>query len=302
MAAFLCFASVLFVLSMIAQVAFDETYFTSTSAITTTFGLAIGEGMQQLFHDSHDYAGGFVILFVIVGNVFLKHICGHIFTAVFLGNFTMTTGGEDSDRVEYQLQFEKLRHLWGWSESKASHEWLNRNRPHSELLHQDGLPSILQPDAAGIFTRISRLDGQSNSPQRPDRSHWFQSCWQNLIPIFRRLFVRGDSSRSVNLHVLVLRGRRLNLLEESPNVRPKLFLRAYLVGVEETRETEAREDELKDIGVDGFQDPGVCSNAIESWNPVCNPCVHLVPLSFFVGGGARLRGLSVSSISGAPPT
>jgi len=286
MAAFLCFASVLFVLSMIAQVTLDETYFMSTPAITTTFGLAIGGGKKQLFHDGHTYAGGSAILFVIIGNILLKHICGQIFTAVFLGNFTMTSAGGDSDRVEYQLQFEKLRNLWAWSESKASDEWLNRNRPHVELLHQDGLPSILQPDAAGIFTRISRLDGQSNSDLWRDRSHRFQSCCQSLTRMMGRLFVRGDLSKNVNLKVLALRGRRLNLLE-SPPVRPNLFLRAYLVGVEETRDMEVRGEGWKDIGVDGLRESEACSNAMESWNPVRELFVRDKCLSAFFFSAAE---------------
>lgn len=203
----------------------------SMSSIVTTFGMAIGEEMKQVLRDGFRHIGAPALIFVLSSSILLGKIVGQLFTAVFLANFVVS----DKDRVAYQLQFEKLRRLWGWSEEKAQHEWLTSNRPHTELLHESGQLSILHPDAAGIFRRITKFGAAYDGRRALALASVFPA-FSTLRRWIRRvgsiMFCHScKSQQSIKryLSILVLRGQRLHLLE-SPNVRPHVFIRVRLEG------------------------------------------------------------------------
>ena len=97
-----------------------------------------------------------------IGICFLvKHVINKTLTAVVLQNLV----SPEHDKMYYQLQFERLSWLHGWTPAQQSFHWRHM-RDHLELL-QHGEKHILVPDTAGSFERVyahkvaaeSRQDG-----------------------------------------------------------------------------------------------------------------------------------------------
>ena len=249
-----------------------ENYFGSfTSSIITIFGMAIGEEMKEVFQAGFNHIGAPAVIFVLGSSVLLDKIVGHVFTAIFLTNFVVS----DKDRVAYQLQFEKLCRLWGWSEEQVQNEWMTSNRPHKELLHEFGQPSILHPDAAGIFRRIRKATSHQ-------KSAFALACAFSLFSTLRRwierIFCRSSTSHNGVqrfLSILVLRGQRLHLLE-SPNVSPHIFICARLEDVDKSEEEGGSSLEQVDsnmesnsTGIPPDNEPRRASQTtiLETWDP-----------------------------------
>ena len=259
-----------------------ENYFGSImSSIITIFGMAIGEGMKEVFQAGFNHIGAPAVIFVLGSSVLLNKIVGHVFTAIFLTNFVVS----DKDRVAYQLQFEKLCRLWGWSEEQAQNEWMTSNRPHKELLHEFGQPSILHPDAAGIFRRIRK----ATSHQKSVFALACFSLFSTMRLWIERIFCRSSTSHNGVqrfLSILVLRGQRLHLLE-SPNVSPHIFICARLEDADK-REAEGGSSleqvdsnmESNPTGIPPYNEPKRASQTTiwETWDPEWREELFIGPL------------------------
>ena len=187
------------------------------------FGVSIGEHAQLLISDGYNDVGGIAVFFIFACNILLSKIVSNIFIAVFLSNFRSS----DHDRVAYQIQFEKLRSLWGWSEVQAKHQWMTRNTPHKELLGQHGLSSILHPDTAGFFTRVYADQNNHTEKEREEIAILvrIREVGKQAMEFLRGISMQLTSAKY--LSVIVLRGSRLNLLD-GPNIRPNIFVRVRL--------------------------------------------------------------------------
>ena len=229
--ALLTFTNFLFVCSWIAlqllgSTAFEggHQYFNSfLHSVITMFGVSIGEHAQLLMSDGYKHVGGIAVFFILACNILLSKIVSNIFIAVFLSNFRSS----DHDRVAYQIQFAKLRSLWGWSEVQAKHQWMTRNTPHKELLGQHGLSSILHPDTAGIFSRVYADQKNHTEQERKEIAILvrIREAGKQAVEFLRGISMQMTSAKY--LSVFVVRGSHLNLLD-GPNVRPNLYVRVRL--------------------------------------------------------------------------
>ncbi len=138
-----------------------QMFTTFPSAMISLLETTAGDSLQTLLMEGQADVGTHAVL-IGIGICFLvKHVINKILTAVVLQNLV----SPEHDKMYYQLQFERLAWLHGWTPAQQSFNWRHM-RDHSELLRH-GDKHILVPDTAGSFERVyadnvavkSRQDG-----------------------------------------------------------------------------------------------------------------------------------------------
>ena len=125
-----------------------QMFTTFPSAMISLLETTAGDSLQTLLMEGQADVGTHAVL-IGIGICFLvKHVINKILTAVVLQNLV----SPEHDKMYYQLQFERLSWLHGWTPAQQSFNW-RHIRDHLELLRH-GEKHILVPDTAGSFERV----------------------------------------------------------------------------------------------------------------------------------------------------
>lgn len=102
---------------------FWESLITVTEVVTK-------ERVQTLISEGSHQVGATTLIFVILATILIDCIVLRIVTAMILYNFVSS----DSERIRFQLQFERLSILKGWSEEDRNKEWDSGSTRHIALV------------------------------------------------------------------------------------------------------------------------------------------------------------------------
>jgi len=125
-----------------------QMFTTFPSSLISLLEMTAGDALQPLLREAHSALGSHAVLIAIAVCFFVKQVVNKILTAIVLQNLS----SPDHDKICYQMQFERLSWLHGWTPGQQSYHWLH-TRDHSELL-EHGEQHVLVPDTAGSFERV----------------------------------------------------------------------------------------------------------------------------------------------------